>query len=182
MNEKYLVGVFDDEHTLVDAFEKAIEQGVVIEEVYTPYPIHEILQGMKTKTYITHAAFFYGLLGVILFHGGMYYAAVYSWPLQFGGKPSNTFPSFIVVALVGTILTITLLTLLTFSVRSRIYPGRKAEIIDIRATDDKFIILLNQDNMGIEKTSIIKLFKTNGASEIYEKDLNTTDKQLSNER
>jgi hypothetical protein len=181
MNDKYLVGVFDDEHTLVDAFEKALEKGVVIEEVYTPYPIHEILQGMKTRTHITHAAFFYGLFGVIMLHGGMYYAAVLSWPMQFGGKPSNTFPSFIVVAIVGTILSITLLTLLTFSVRSKIYPGRKAEIIDIRATDDKFIILLNQNTMGIEKDTIIKLFQTNGASEVYEKDTNTTDKQLSNE-
>lgn len=172
-NKKYLVGVFDNEHTLVDAFEKALAKGVVIEEVYTPYPIHEILTGMKNKTNITTAAFFYGLFAVVMLIGGMYYAAVIDWPLHFGGKPFNTFPSFIVVTIVATILTITLLTLFTFSVRSKIYPGKKAVIIDIRATNDKFIILLDQDKMGIDKPVVTQLFQTNGASEVYEKETTT---------
>lgn len=169
-NKKYLVGVFNDEHTLKDAFQKALENGVVIEEVYTPYPIHEILHGMKNKTHITHAAFFFGLFGALTLLGGMYYAAVIDWPLHFGGKPFNTFPSFIVVTIVATILTITLLTLFTFSVRAKIFPGKKAEIIDIRATDDKFIILLDQEKMGMETTAITKLFQSHGASEVYEKE------------
>jgi len=173
MSKKYLVGVFNDEHTLIDAFQKALEKGVVIEEVYTPYPIHEILHGMKNKTRITYAAFFFGLFAVIMLIGGMYYAAVVSWPLDFGGKPFNTFPSFIVVTIVGTILTVTLLTLLTFSVRSKIYPGKKADIIDIRATDDKFIILLDQDKMGIQKAEVTQMFQKYGASEVYEKEANT---------
>ncbi len=168
-NKKYLVGVFNDEHTLIHAFEKALQKGVVIEEVYTPYPIHEILHGMKNKTNITTAAFFYGLFAVVMLIGGMYYAAVIDWPLLFGGKPFNTFPSFIVVTIVATILTITLLTLFTFSARAKIFPGKNAVIIDIRATDDKFIILLDQEKMGVGKPEITKLFEANGASEIYEK-------------
>ena len=173
MNKKYLVGVFDDEHTLVDAFEKALHKGVVIEEVYTPYPIHEVLMGMKTRTHITYAAFFYGVFGVAMLLGGMYYAAVISWPLHFGGKPFNTFPSFIVITIVGTILTITLLTLFTFSIRSKIFPGKTADIIDVRATDDKFVIVLDQEKMGIEKPEITQLFQSNGATEVYEKEANT---------
>jgi len=172
-NKKYLVGVFDDEHTLKDAFQKALDKGVVIEEVYTPYPIHEILHGMKNKTNITTAAFFFGLFAVIMLIGGMYYAAVIDWPLHFGGKPFNTFPSFIVVTIVATILTITILTLFTFSVRAKIFPGKNAEIIDKRATDDKFIILLDQDKMGIDKPEVTKLFQINGASEVYEKETDT---------
>lgn len=168
-NKKYLVGVFDDEQTLIGAFEKALEKGVVVEEVYTPYPIHEILHGMKNKTHISHAAFFYGLSAVILLLSGMYYAAVIDWPLHFGGKPFNTFPSFIVVTIVATILTITILTLFTFSARAKIFPGKTAEIIDHRATDDKFIILLDQEKMKMKKPEIIELFQSNGASEVYEK-------------
>jgi len=173
-NKKYLVGVFDSEHTLIDAFEKALEKGVVVEEVYTPYPIHEILHGMKNKTHISHAAFFYGLGAVILLLSGMYYAAVIDWPLHFGGKPFNTFPSFIVVTIVATILTITLLTLFTFSVRAKIFPGKKAEIIDVRATDDKFIILLDQEKMNVGKPEITELFQLFGASEVYEKETEKT--------
>jgi hypothetical protein len=105
--------------------------------------------------------------------GGMYYAAVIDWPMHFGGKPFNTFPSFIVVSIVATILTITLLTLFTFSVRSKIYPGKQAVIIDIRATDDKFIIVLDQDKMGMEMTAVTQLFQSHGASEVYQKEANS---------
>lgn len=157
-----MVGVFDNEFDLVGAFDKVKAKGVKINEVYTPYPIHEILEGMGNKTRITHAAFFYGLFGAVAVMGGMYYAAVISWPLNFGGKPFNTFPSFFVVTIVATILIITLLTLFTFSARAKIFPGKKAEIVDVRATDDKFVMVIESDDKDIES-----LLKENGASEVY---------------
>lgn len=166
-NKKYLIGVFNDEHTLVDAFEKAIEKGVMIEEVYTPYPIHEILTGMKIKTRISYAAFFYGLFAVIGLLGFMYYAAVVDWPLRFGGKPFNSFPSFIVVTIVATILVVTILTLFTFSVRAKVYPGKNPEIFDMRATDNKFIILLDEEQMGMDVQEVRELFEAHGATEVY---------------
>ena len=162
-----MVGVFDNEFDLVDAFEKVKSKGLKIEEVYTPYPIHEILEGMGKKTRITHAAFFYGLFGAIALLGGMYYAAVISWPLNFGGKPFNTFPSFIVVTIVGTILIVTLLTLFTFSARAKVFPGKKAEIVDQRATDDKFVIVVDSSAPGFNVDELTALLRENGATEVY---------------
>ena len=104
MNKELILGVFNDEGKMVDAFEKAIDKGLKPEEVFTPYPIHEVLEGMGNKTRITHAAFFYGLFGALGVLAFLYYAAVISWPLNFGGKPFNTFPSFLVVTIVTTIL------------------------------------------------------------------------------
>ncbi|MGD9931246.1 MAG: DUF3341 domain-containing protein [Mangrovibacterium sp.] len=162
-----MTGVFDNEFDLVKAFEKVKASGVQIEEVYTPYPIHEILEGMGKKTRITHAAFFYGLFGALAVLGGMYYAAVISWPLNFGGKPFNTFPSFLVVTIVATILIITLATLFTFSARAQIFPGKAAKIADPRATDDKFVMVINSETPEFKATSVEKLLKENGASEVY---------------
>ncbi len=162
-----MVGVFDNEFDLVKAFGKVKANGVKIDEVYTPYPIHEILEGMGNKTRITHAAFFYGLFGAASVLGGMYYAAVISWPLNFGGKPFNTFPSFIVVTIVATILIITLLTLFTFSARAKIFPGKKAKIVDARATDDKFVLVIDSGMPDFKANEIKQLLKDNGASEVY---------------
>ena len=69
------------------------------------------------------------------------------WPLNYGGKPFNAFPSFITVTLVLIILIVTIFTLLTFSVRAKIYPFKKAVIIDERVTDDKFIIVFDADKV-----------------------------------
>ena len=162
-----MVGVFDNEFDLVEAFEKVKTKGVKIDEVYTPYPIHEILEGMGNKTRITHAAFFYGLFGALSVLGGMYYAAVISWPLVFGGKPFNTFPSFIVVTIVATILIVTLLTLVTFSARAKVFPGKKAKIVDVRATDDKFVMVIDTTSPAFNAGELEQLLKANGASEVY---------------
>lgn len=58
MNKDYILGVFKDEESLVAAFDKVKEKGVLPLEVFTPYPVHEILHGMGNKTRITYAAFF----------------------------------------------------------------------------------------------------------------------------
>lgn len=162
-----MVGVFDNEFDLLEAFGKVKSKGLKIEEVYTPYPIHEILEGMGKKTRITHAAFFFGLFGALAVLGGMYYAAVESWPLNFGGKPFNTFPSFIVVTIVATILIVTLLTLFTFSARAKVFPGKKAEIVDPRATDDKFVMVVDASSPGYDAEELTTLLKANGASDVY---------------
>ncbi len=43
MNKDYILGVFKDEESLVAAFEKVKEKGILPIEVFTPYPVHEIL-------------------------------------------------------------------------------------------------------------------------------------------
>lgn len=165
MSKKYILGVFDDEATLVDAFEKLKDKGVMPVEVYTPYPVHEILEGMPIKTRITHAAFFYGLFAAIGILGFLTYAAVIDWPLRYGGKPFNAFPSFIVVTIVATILSITLLTLFTFSARAKVFPGKKAEIFHERATDDKFVMVFDEDGTKNDSETLNSILTEHGKIE-----------------
>ncbi|WP_340113533.1 DUF3341 domain-containing protein [Maribellus mangrovi] len=165
MNKKYILGVFNDEATLVDAFEKIKAKGILPLEVYTPYPVHEILEGMGKKTRITHAAFFYGLFAAIGILSFLTYAAVIDWPLRYGGKPFNAFPSFIVVTIVATILAITLLTLFTFSARAKVFPGKKAKIFHERATDDKFVMVISKESLGGSEKDIQAIIKEHGEIE-----------------
>lgn len=161
-----MIGVFNNEFDLIKAFDQVKAKGVKIDEVYTPYPIHYILEGMGKKTHITHAAFFFGLFGAVSVLGFMYFASVISWPLVFGGKPFNAFPSFIVVTIVATILVVTIMTLFTFSIRAKIYPGKKAKIVRPDASDDKFVMVLKSDEPGFDAGEIEKILKSNGASEV----------------
>lgn len=165
MNKNYILGVFNDEYDLINAFNKVKAKGIMPVEVYTPYPIHEILEGMGKKTRITHAAFFYGLFGALGVLGFLYYAAVISWPLHYGGKPFNSFPSFIVVSIVATILIVTLLTLFTFSVRAKIFPGKIPEILHDRATDDKFVMVLDKSGLGENAATVNEIINEHGKIE-----------------
>ena len=165
MSKDYILGVFKDEESLVSAFEKVKEKGILPVEVYTPYPVHEILEGMGNKTRITTAAFFYGLFAAIGILAFLTWAASLSWPLNYGGKSFNSFPSFIVVTIVATILSITILTLFTFSAHAKIFPGKVPEIFHERATDDRFVMVIDKKSMGNNTDAINSIITEYGEIE-----------------
>ena len=167
MEAQYLIGVFDEEESMLFAFRRMKEEKLEIEDVFTPYPIHEVLNNHGRKSRITIVGWFYGLfaaLGVLAF---LVYTAVIDWPLNYGGKPSSAFPSFIVVTIILTIFSITILSLGTFSWRANLWPSNEKPIYHERATDDKFVILVKKENVDQKKAA--SLFKETGASEILEK-------------
>lgn len=163
MKNKHLIGVFDEEDHLVEALELLKKNQIPIEEIYTPYPVHEAIHAIGKKSKFTYVAFFYGLVSTILILSGLYYTAVIDWPLNFGGKPSSAFPSFIIITIIMVILLVTLSSLFTFSVRANIYPGKDAILPDPRSTDDKFIIMFseNEDNEQVRM-----MLTQSGATEI----------------
>ena len=163
----YLLGVFDSEDSLLTAFRRMQEEQVEMEDVFTPYPVHEVLEKHGRKSRMTLLGWFYGLfaaLGVLAF---LFYTAVINWPLNYGGKPSNAFPSFMVVTIVLTIFTITNLSLFTFSVRANLWPSNQKPIYHDRATNDKFVILVNKEKSDPARAA--SLFRELGATEIIDK-------------
>ncbi len=167
METQYLLGVYDSEEPMLTAFRKMKDQELEIEDVFTPYPIHEILENHGKKSKITIVGWFYGFfatLGVLAF---LIYTAVIDWPLNYGGKPSNAFPSFIVITIILTIFSITILSLFTFSWRARLWPSHKKPIYHQGATDDKFVIMVNKEKAdAVMATSVMK---ETGAIEVIEK-------------
>ena len=165
-----IIGVFSDEDSLVDALKGIKDKGVKVKEVYTPYPIHEVLELMGKKSKMTIAAWLYGFGGALAVLAFLYYTSVIDWPLNYGGKPFNSFPSFIVITIVLTIFIVTILSLFTFSWRAMIYPGKIPEIIDERISDDKFMIVVTIEDNDSSK-DLKKILKEVGAEEINEKQI-----------
>ncbi|NJK96365.1 MAG: DUF3341 domain-containing protein [Bacteroidales bacterium] len=163
---KTIVGVFENEDTLVDAIHKVKAKGIDIEEVYTPYPVFEVLDVVGKKSRIRTVAYFYGLFAALSLLAFLYYTSVISWPINYGGKPVNSFPSFIIITLVLTIFSVTVLSLFTFSVGAKLFPGQKAKIVDERATDDKFVLVVQSDKDYNNEVNAI--LKEAGALEIKE--------------
>lgn len=143
MTRTYKIGIFDDEGKFISTIRSLQEQEFQIFDVFTPYPVHEVFHLLKRKSRLPTAAYFFGLFGIITTLAFLYYTSVIDWPLVYGGKPFNSFPSFIVVTIVVTILIVTIASLTLFSARSKLFPGRDNTIFDLRATDDKFVIVVD---------------------------------------
>ena len=105
--QPYIIGIYDDEEPLINAARAFKDKGIPIREVFTPYPIHEIINIQGETSKLTLAAYIYGWIGALSILAFMYYTAVIDWPLNYGGKPVNSFPSFILVTLVFTIFFVT---------------------------------------------------------------------------
>ncbi|MCB0475459.1 MAG: DUF3341 domain-containing protein, partial [Flavobacteriaceae bacterium] len=95
------------------------------------------------------------------------YIMIYDWPQNIGGKPSFTFyqnmPAFVPVMFEMTVFFAAHLMVITFYMRSKIWPFRKAENPDPRTTDDKFVMeVAVSDN----EDQLVSLLKKTGAIEI----------------
>jgi hypothetical protein len=171
MTKTFKIGIFDDEEKFISSIKSLQEKNLSIHDVFTPYPVHEVFHLLKRKSKLPTAAYFFGLAGIIGTLAFLYYTSVIDWPIVYGGKPFNSFPSFIVVTIVVTIFTVTILSLALFSVRSKLFPGRDNTVFDIRATDDKFIIVVDNEPPGFKGSdSADNIMKQLGALEVIEKE------------
>jgi hypothetical protein len=170
MARTFKIGIFDDEEKFISAIRSLQEQKLPILDVFTPYPVHEVFHLLKRRSRLPTAAYFFGLFGIIATLAFLYYTSVIDWQVVYGGKPFNSFPSFIVVTIVVTIFTVTIASLALFSARSKLLPGRDNTIFDIRATDDKFVIVVDtnfHDTSTAGRAGII--MEEHGAIEVIDK-------------
>jgi hypothetical protein len=174
MSDTRYIGVFDNEEIFDNAVQKLKESKIEIEEIFMPFPVHRAAKNVAGGSSLPVAAYFFGLIGMISVLAFLYYTAVISWPLNFGGKPSNAFPSFIIVTLVLTIFTVTILSLTAFLFSAKLYPGKKAVIFDNRAMDDKFIIVLKSEHVPDAEN----LLKQQGANEVYNLSMENIEEKL----
>lgn len=169
MEKTDIIGIFGDEGSLVAAMQALKEKKVPMKDTYTPYPSHHVFEILERDSKFTFVAFLYGVLAIILIAAFIIYTTVWDWPVNFGGKPTQAFPSHIVVTVILTILTITILSLLTFSVRAKIYPGKIARMPVMGSTDDQFVLVLDKA-LITDLDSVKELLGTHGATQILEQE------------
>ncbi len=180
MTEINIIGVYEDEDVLIDAIHQIQDKGIKVKDVFSPIPLHGVFEALKLKTRLPYITFLFGVIGVVIIFGFLYWTSVVSYPLKFGGKPLNSL-SFIIIMFVGTIFVATLLTFISYFIREKLGPGKKVNMIDPRSTDNKFLIVVAKDidMTANEIESIKSALKESGASEINEVDQEVDKKQKS---
>lgn len=142
--KKYLVGIYDHEDKVVEAVKKVQKDGVKVEEVYSPHPIHHI------DTYIGHprtripiAAFMFGATGTILAITMIVFMMKIDWPMIIGGKNPLYPPTMVPVTFEATVLICALGMVATFLITNNMGPGKVEFMFDRRTTDDKYALVID---------------------------------------
>jgi hypothetical protein len=89
---------------LLDAIRRVRARGYRKMEAYTPQPDHEILHALEYKNRLPFIVLCGGALGALAGFGMQYWSAVHHYPLNVGGRPLNSWPSFIVITFEMTVL------------------------------------------------------------------------------
>lgn len=172
MSKKYLLGVFDDEMTLLDSIKTIRSRGLKIDEVFTPFAVHGMEDAMGWKrSRIPIAGFIFGALGTTTALVGMGWILASDWPQNFGGKPHFALPAFIPITFELTVLFAAISMVAAFMISSTIAPGIKKPIMDKRITDDKFLISFDISKNNVDVKALKSVLKETGATEVNEKSL-----------
>ena len=99
-----VVAEFDDPAPLVGAARALHERGFRQMEAYTPYPVGELEEYIEGSRRLPLLVLIGGLLGTLTAWGMQFYIAVFDYPTNIGGRPLNSWPSFIVIMFELTIL------------------------------------------------------------------------------
>ncbi|MES2812042.1 DUF3341 domain-containing protein [Flavobacterium amnicola] len=168
MSHKVIHALYNDDDVLMDAVKQTRKAHHHIEEVYTPFPVHGLDKAMGlAPTRIAIAAFMYGCTGLSFAIWLLNNIMIQDWPQDIGGKPSFSYlqnmPAFVPVMFEETVFFAAHLMVITFYMRSKLWPFKKAENPDVRTTDDHFLMEVAVNNNESELTSFLQ---STGAVEV----------------
>ena len=160
-SSKVIHAIYTDDDVLMSAVKKVKAAKHHIEEVYTPFPVHGLDKAMGlAPTRIAIAAFMYGCVGLTVAITMMNFIMIKDWPQNIGGKPSFSYienmPAFVPIMFELTVFFAAHLMVITFYLRSRMWPFKKAENPDPRTTDDHFLMQIAVHGNEEELESLLK--------------------------
>jgi|UniRef100_UPI004047BAA6 hypothetical protein len=161
MSNKVIHAFYNDDDILMDAVKKVKSANHHIEEVFCPFPVHGLDKALGlAPTRIAITAFMYGVTGLGVAIWMTNYMMIQDWPQDIGGKPNFSWwlnmPAFVPILFELTVFFAAHLMVITFYMRSRIWPFKKAENPDPRTTDDHFLMEIPVHNNEEELTSLLK--------------------------
>ena len=168
MSSKVIHALYNDDEVLMDAVKATRKAHHHIEEVYTPFPVHGLDKALGlAPTRIAIASFIYGCIGLSFGFTMINYIMIVDWPQDIGGKPSfsllQNLPAFVPVLFELTVFFAAHLMVITFYMRSKLWPFKEAENPDVRTTDDHFLM---EVSVNKNEEEMISFFKSTGAVEI----------------
>lgn len=100
-----LLAEFDDPDRLLDAARAAHKAGYKKMDGYTPFPIHGLSAALGLRqTRLPLIVLAGGIIGCLGGFFMQYFASVIHYPMNIGGRPFNSWPSFIIITFEMTIL------------------------------------------------------------------------------
>lgn len=170
MSDRVLLATFEHEDDLLAATDAVRERGFHIVDAFTPYAVHGLEKAMGLRpSRLTWVCFICGMTGVLGMLWFEHWTASIDWQLDVGGKPWNSLPSDVPVAFEAAVLLAGFGSVFALFAVSRLFPGKRARVIDPRATDDRFVLVIDETDAAFDAASVEQLLQRYHVLEVEER-------------
>jgi hypothetical protein len=139
--KRFALGIFEDEDVLLHAIDNVRAAGVKIYEVFSPYPVHGIDDALGIERSRLPIAAF------------------------FYGLCGLSFALWMQIYMLGFDWP------MIIGGKPNMYPRFKTPVLDVRSTDDKFVLAIELDANSSQLPQLTQLLRENGASEVNQKEM-----------
>jgi hypothetical protein len=170
VGKSFLVATFGDADSLLRAVAPLQKACFRIHDAFSPFPVHGLDEALRLRrTRLPVVTLVAGLGGLALAIALQGYTNLVDWPLNVGGKPTNSALAFVPICFELTVLLGGLGTVAAFFLRARLYPGKQPSLPAPRITDDAFALVLRRPEDEPEVRRAWRLLQELGALEIEER-------------
>lgn len=165
-----LMAEFDDPNAVVAAARRVYEAGYRRINAYSPYPIEELSAAIGYhKDLVSLTVFACGILGAIGGFALQYWTSAIDYPLNVGGRPLLSLPSFIPIIFECTVLLASFGAFLGMLGMNRL-PEPYHPVFNLpsfaRASQDRFFVCIKADDPKFNEAETQAFLQSLGAREV----------------
>ena len=164
---------FDDANSLMKAAKQAYAEGYRNLDAFTPYPVHGMAEAIGfTKNRVPLAVLCGAMTGLIGGFGLQAWTSMIYYPMNVGGRPNLSWPSFVPVTFECTILLASLSAAVGMLVLNGLpmpyHPVFNNERFALRASDDGFFLCIESKDPKFDTDQTVKFLKGLNPIEVSE--------------
>ena len=166
-----IVAEFEDASRLLEAARAARAAGYRKMEAYTPYPIRELEEVIPGWNLLPVIVFVAGATGAFVAFYMQYFIAAVVFPTNVGGRPLNSWPSFIVITFELTVLfaaCAAFFGMLLFAKLPKLYHPMFRVPAFQRASDRGFFLCLEANDSRFHPVSTARFLESLRPMQVWE--------------
>jgi Protein of unknown function (DUF3341) len=161
---------FDTPEELVEAAERAYEEGYRQMDAYTPMPVEGLAEAIGfRKNKVALAVLIGGICGVTGGYGLLYWITVIAYPHNVGGRPLHSWPAYIPITFECMILLASLTALFSMLAMNGL-PQPYHPVFNVaefaRASKDKFFLCLESSDPKFRTEEALQFLRDVGGNEV----------------
>ena len=161
MTDRLFLATFDHEDDLLAAAAAVRSKGLCIVDAFTPYAVHGLDRAMGLKpSRLTWVCFVCGMIGVLGMLWFEHWSASVDWAIDVGGKPWNSLPSDVPVAFEAAVLLAGFGSVFALLAVSRLFPGKRPRFVSPRVTDDRFVLVIDEQDATFDADVVANFLAT----------------------